>query len=169
MCPMKSNAIHSFESITVCACVQWFPPPIWLRPHWGIFYLLSHPPPYCNHHTIAHFHTHCSQCKFKNHIVASKSTIPTPTAFLVKTTMLTYLLNAVHCYAVIFSNICFECILSLLQCSLALYQRTSVPVYQCTWYSAVQSLAPLAPNWGKIISDRGGDNKLSGDKELNCQ
>ena len=42
-------------------------------------------------------------------------------------------------------------------------------VYQCTWYSAVQSLAPLAPNWGKIISDRGGDNKLSGDKELNCQ
>ena len=128
---MKSNAIHSFESITVCACVQWFPPPIWLRPHWGIFYLLSHPPPYCNHHTIAHFHTHCSQCKFQNHIVASQSTIPT--AFLVKTTMLTYLLNAVHCYAVIFSNICFECILSLPQCSLALYQCTSVPVYlvQC--------------------------------------
>ena len=36
-------------------------------------------------------------------------------------------------------------------------------------YSAVQSLAPLAPNWGKIIRDRGGDNKLSDDKELNCQ
>ena len=127
--PMKSNAIHSFESISVCACVQWFPPPIWLRPHWGIFYLLSHPPPYCNHHTIAHFHTHCSQCKFKNHIVASKSTIPTPTAFLVKTTMLTYLLNAVHCYAVIFSNVCFECIWVYRNVRL---HCTSVPVYQCT-------------------------------------
>ena len=50
-----------------------------------------------------------------------------------------------------------RCIVLKVQCT--------VLKIQCT----VQSLAPLAPNWGKIISDRGGDNKLSGDKELNCQ
>ena len=78
--------------------------------------------------------------------------------------MLTYLLNAVHCYAVIFSNICFECILSLLQCSLALYQRTSVPgTVRCNLWLRWRQIG------GRLSATAGGDNKLSADKELNCQ